>query len=490
MNVVAMKSVGAPARVDLYQSANAEIERLFLRCCQTNANQSPKWAEAGIAGCQLTPHGQGGGAVLFEDVMAVQVAILVEMIMDRGMDSGEEHRREILVGERAVKRRQAVRGPAMLSQGFRPFFLLAGIWAPLSMGLFVAMYQGHIALPTAFDAVVWHYHEMLFGYVAAVLAGFALTAIPNWTGRLPLQGAPLLGLVLLWLAGRVAVAISALIGPWAAAAVDVLFLAALAAVFVREIVAGQNWRNLPLVVAVVLFFLSNVFIHYEALGLIDSGGRAQKFPIAIIIVLIALIGGRIIPSFSRNWLAKRTGAHLPTSFGQFDRLALAVTLVALVWWAAAPLGPVTGGLAALAAALNLIRLARWQGLATGTEPLLWVMHLGYLWIPVGLVLLALASWLPGVPHSIGVHALTVGAIGTMTLAVMSRATLGHTGQPLQAGVGLTLAYLLVTAAVVLRIAALLWGGLFTPLVLAAAVAWIAAFLFYLGACGPVLVKRH
>jgi uncharacterized protein involved in response to NO len=378
----------------------------------------------------------------------------------------------------------------MLSQGFRPFFLLAGVWAPLSMVLFIAMFEGYIVLPTAFDALVWHYHEMLFGYAGAVLAGFALTAIPNWTGRLPLQGAPLLGLVLIWIAGRAAVSVSALIGTWAAAAVDLLFLAALAAVILREIVAGRNWRNLPLAAAVILLFLCNVLIHYETLGFVDSAGWAQKLPIAVVIVLITLIGGRIIPSFSRNWLAKRGATRLPHSFGRFDRLTIAVTLVALAWWAAAPLGPVTGGLAALAAALNLVRLARWQGLATRTEPLLWVMHVGYLWIPVGLLLLAIASWLPDFPQSSAIHALTTGAIGTMTLAVMSRATLGHTGQPLQAGAGLTLAYLLVTAAVVLRIAASLWGGLFLPLVSAAAIAWIAAFLFYLAVCGSYLVKRH
>lgn len=381
-------------------------------------------------------------------------------------------------------------GPAVLSQGFRPFFLLAGIWAPLSMGLFIAMFQGHITLPTAFGAVAWHYHEFLFGYVAAVLAGFALTAIPNWTGRLPLQGTPLLALVLFWLAGRVAVAVSALIGGWAAAAIDLLFLAALAAVILREIVAGKNWRNLPVAAAVTLFFLCNVLVHSETLGLVDSGGRAQKLSITVVIVLISLIGGRIIPSFSRNWLAQRGAKRLPRPFARFDRLTIAVTLVALVWWAVATPGPVTGGLAALAAALNLVRLARWQGLATRTEPLLWVMHLGYLWIPLGLVLLALGSWLPGVAQSSAIHALTVGAVGTMTLAVMSRATLGHTNQPLHAGAGLTLAYLLVTAAVILRISASLWDGAFLPLVSAAAAAWIAAFLFYLGAVGPVLVQRH
>ncbi len=378
----------------------------------------------------------------------------------------------------------------MLSQGFRPFFLLAGIWAPLSMGLFIAMFQGHIALPTAFGAVAWHYHELLFGYVAAVLAGFALTAIPNWTGRLPLQGGPLLALVLLWLAGRVAVAVSALIGTGAAAAIDLLFLAALATVILREIAAGRNWRNLPVVAAVILFFLCNVLVHFEALGLVDSGGRAQKLSIAVVIILITLIGGRIIPSFSRNWLAQRGATRLPRPFARFDRLTIAVTLVALAWWALAPPGPVTGGLAALAAALNLVRLARWQGLATRAEPLLWVMHLGYLWIPVGLALLALGSWLPGVVQSSAIHALTAGAIGTMTLAVMSRAALGHTNQPLHAGAGLTLAYCLMTAVAVLRISAALGEEAFVPLVSAAAVAWIAAFLFFLGVVGPVLVQRH
>ncbi|NNE83422.1 MAG: NnrS family protein, partial [Alphaproteobacteria bacterium] len=186
----------------------------------------------------------------------------------------------------------------------------------------------------------------------------------------------------------------------------------------------------------------------------------------------------------------RDAARLPTAFGSFDRLSLAATLVALIWWVVVPPGPIAGSLVAIVAVLNLVRLARWQGGATRTEPLLWVLHLGYLWIPVGLAMLALVSWRADVSQTAALHALTIGAIGTMTLAVMSRATLGHTGQPLRAGAGLTLAFLLMTAAVILRIAASLWSGLFTPFIFVAAVAWVAAFLFYLGVCGPLLVKRH
>lgn len=390
----------------------------------------------------------------------------------------------------ATARRQAASGLAILSQGFRPFFLVAGLWAPLSMGLFIAIFEGIIALPTAFDVITWHYHELLFGYVSAVLAGFALTAIPNWTGRLPLQGAPLLALVLAWLAGRVAIALSALIGPWAAAAVDLLFLAALATVVLREIIAGRNWRNLPVATAVVLFFLGNGLVHAGALGLLDSAGRTPKLSVAVIIALIALIGGRITPSFSRNWLAKRGAERLPASFGGFDKLSLVTTVIALAWWAIAPAGLVTSGLTALAAVLNLARQVRWQGLATRPEPLLWVMHVAYLWIPVGLALIALAAWQPGVPLSAALHALTVGAIGTMTVAVMSRATLGHTGQPLHAGTGLTLAFVLVTTAALLRIAASLSDTWFAALAWSAATAWCLGFVLFLGICGPHLIRRH
>ena len=379
-------------------------------------------------------------------------------------------------------------GPAVLAHGFRPFFLLAGVWAVAALALSFASIMGWLAVPSAFDAVRWHVHEMLFGYVAAAMAGFLLTAIPNWTGRMPLQGWPLLGLVLLWLAGRAANVFSAPMGPWAAALLDLSFLAVLAAAILREILSSGNWRNLAPASGVLIFALVNALSHASAAGAIETDGWELRLGVAIPVALIALIGGRIVPSFTRNWLAKRGASALPAPFGWPDRAALVLTLPALIAWALAPEAFVTGGLAVLAAAGNLWRLMRWQGPATWPEPLLWILHLAYLWIPIGLALIALGAWWPGLPQAGATHALTAGAIGGMTLAVMSRATLGHTGRALTAGAGLTLAYVLVMLAAVARVAAPATGDTETTLLSAAALAWIGAFSAYLWVCAPMLLS--
>ena len=375
----------------------------------------------------------------------------------------------------------------MLARGFRPFFLLAGIWAAAAVALFVAAIEGEIALASAFGPADWHAHEMLFGYVGASIAGFLLTAIPNWTGRLPLQGVPLLGLALVWLAGRIAVAVSGTIGAAPAALIDLSFLFVLCAVTLREIVAGRNWRNLPVVLVIAALFVFNALMHAELLGLSEPGGVARRGAVALVIVLITLVGGRIVPSFTRNWLAKRNSPDLPRPFGVIDRLSLGTTLVTLTVWTAIPESDAAAGLCAIAAALNLYRLIRWRGYRTGAEPLLWVLHLAYLWIPVGFALLALSHWWPALAPSGALHALTTGAIGTMTLAVMSRTTLGHTGRVLHAGPALTAAYLFVTLAALLRILSAAWIDQYSQLLMAAAFAWLAAFVLFLAVCGPMLL---
>ena len=359
------------------------------------------------------------------------------------------------------------------------------------LGLALALTQllAGISLPTAAQPVLWHAHEMLFGYLAAAIAGFLLTAIPNWTGRLPLSGRPLLGLVLAWLAGRLAMATSAWIGVLPAAALDLLFPLALSAVVLREIIAGRNWRNLPVGLAGPLLLIAGGLFHAGQAGLLEAPDLGLRLGIAVVTLLIALIGGRIIPSFTRNWLATRKAEHLPAAFGRFDHIALVVTLIALATWLVTPTGLVAGLLLAAAACLNLARLARWCGLATLREPLLWVLHLGYLWIPVGLLLTAAGTVTAAVPPVAGLHALTVGAMATMTLAVMSRATLGHTGRALRAGPGLTSAFGLITLAALARLLASLAPGLYPSLIGLSAVAWFGAFVLFLWICGPMLLRR-
>ena len=389
-----------------------------------------------------------------------------------------------------VPRYLAYAGPAILARGFRPFFLLAGIWAPLALLLSLGQILGHIALPTGLDAVSWHFHELLFGSVSAALAGFLLTAIPNWTGRLPLQGAPLLILVLIWLAGRVAVAIADLIGHWLAAAIDISFLAVLAGVAFREIIAGRNWRNLPIIMAIIILCICNMLFYAEVHGIVAGGNVSWRLAIAAVTLLVSLVGGRIIPSFSRNWLAKRHSAELPAPFRNFDRFTLSFTLIALCGWAFFEEGRWVAGMLALACVLNFARLTRWRGWAVRNEPLLWILHFAFLWIPVGLMLLALYSWVPGAGEAGALHALTIGAIGTMTLAVMSRATLGHTGRPLHAGKLLTIAYSLMTTAAIARIGSALFTEMNMPLVILATFCWVGAFVAYLAKCGPMLIKHR
>jgi uncharacterized protein involved in response to NO len=383
---------------------------------------------------------------------------------------------------------RAHRGAAILAYGFRPFFFLAALSAVLGLGLWLVDLAGVFAIPTDFTPLTWHAHEMLFGFTVAAIAGFLLTAIPNWTGRLPLQGGPLLGLVLLWLTGRLAVAVSVVLGAWPAAAIDLAFLAALLFVVAREIVAGKNWRNLPMLAAIGALLVANGLMHAEALDLGAFAATGWRLAISIATILIALIGGRIVPSFTRNWLAKRPGETMPVPFGRLDQVTLGATVVALAAWVAFPGTGAAAALAAIAAVLNAVRLSRWRGYRSLADPLVLVLHVGYAWVPLGLGLLALAQGTDVLPESAAVHGLTAGAIGTMTLAVMTRATRGHTGRRLRADPGTTTVYVLVTTSAVARIAASVTVEGYDLLIWIAGAAWIAAFGSFLVLYGPMLFR--
>ena len=384
-------------------------------------------------------------------------------------------------------------GPAILSFGFRPFFLMAGLWAALAMILWVMLLSGHAVLPTAFDPVSWHAHEFLFGYLGAVMAGFLLTAVPNWTGSLPVTGWPLGGLAVLWLLGRIAVAISAHLTPLSVALVDLAMPVVLVAVMGREIIVGKNWRNLPVMGLLGLYIAANALFHVEAAsGDYAAGGTGARLGLAVAVMLIALVGGRIVPSFTRNWLARRNDATLPTPpMQQFDKLALVVLAAALVLWIVAPLLRATGLVLLLAGALHLVRLARWAGHRCTAEPLVWILHVGYAFIPLGALAIAAAILMPvGPSTATAQHLWTAGAIGVMTLAVMTRATLGHTGQALVAAPGTLVLYLLAILAVLARAAAGVSAVNVEWMYDLSGLSWVGAFGGFAVLYGPLLWRRR
>ncbi len=387
----------------------------------------------------------------------------------------------------ALERRRSYAGPALFSYGFRPFFLGGALWSAVGVLLWVRQFFGEISLPVAMNVLDWHAHEMLYGYIAAVIAGFLLTAIPNWTGRLPVCGWPLAGLALLWLAGRAAIFMSATIGTLVAAAIDISFLAVLAAVALREIIAGRNWRNLRVLGVIGVLVLGNILWHVELLRS-GAGSYGPRIAIAAVIGLITLVGGRIVPSFTHNWLVRMNPGRLPEPFSRFDAVAIVAGVIALVLWAALPSSPAVGLGLMMAGGLHVVRLARWAGDRTASDRLVLVLHVAYAFVPLGFLLLGAALlWPQAVAASAGLHAWTAGAVGLMTLAVMTRATLGHTGRPLAASPATQIIYLCALVAALARIAAALGG--WTDLVHVAGLAWIAAFGGFVVIYGPLLVAR-
>lgn len=390
----------------------------------------------------------------------------------------------------ALRQARMEASPPILRGGFRPFFFGGALWAIIALALWLLALAGLVAIPSSFGALAWHRHEMLFGFVGAIVTGFLLTAIPNWTGRLPIAGPPLAALFGLWALGRATVFFSVAATPAVAAIIDSGFYLLVASVAGREVLESKN-RNMPIVALVLLFGSANLLDHLSAWGAFPDSELGWKIAVALVTLMISLIGGRIIPSFTRNWLAKQgVGEGLPTQPNRFDLAVIGVTALAFIGWLTAPAGAVTGALFAAAAAGQAVRLARWSGWKTVSDPLVLILHIGYAWVPIGLALLAAVSVGTPIPQSAAVHALTAGAMATMILAVMTRATLGHTGRELKAGALTTLSYLLVTLGAVLRVAAALGWMDYRLGMDAAGSAWIGAFLLFLIAYGPMLFSAR
>jgi uncharacterized protein involved in response to NO len=377
-------------------------------------------------------------------------------------------------------------GPAFLSYGFRPFFLCTALFAGLVVPIWALILTGAGEAKFLYSPRDWHAHEMLFGFLPAAITGFLLTAIPNWTERPPLRGVPLFLLLALWLSGRLAIAI-----PWpeplVSALVDVTFLVILAAFVWREITAGKAWDRAPIGVIISLYAGANILFHMLALSGAETD-LAERMPLALMMMLLALIGGRIIPTFTNDHLARQGLPEEAATFSRFDGLVLVVQAIGAIAWTAQPQAMATAWILVAAGLLHAIRLSRWRAWTAWREPLVLILHLGYGWLALSLVLLggSILGW--GLQTADAVHALTTGAMGAMTLAVMTRASLGHTGRPLHAGPMTVVIYALVNLGALLRV----FGpsiGLPTNLMLGiAATAWSSAYLLFALLYGPLLTR--
>ncbi len=396
-----------------------------------------------------------------------------------------------------MSQRRSWQGPAVFSYGFRPFFFGGALLSAVLLAVWIPWYFGVIQLPSALSPSAWHAHELLFGYVPAIIAGFLLTAVPNWTGRLPIVGYPLAGLFVIWLAGRLAVLVSAYLPSLLLAAIALGFLVCLTLAIGREIVASRNWKNAKVLAVLGVLSLAQALFLFEAL----NQGRAvygQRIAIAAILMLIMIVGGRIVPSFTRNWIKRENPGPEPAVFGAFDQWSMVLGGVALAVWALLPalhsLWPqmdvrLVGVLLLAAGALHLIRLWRWVPQRTLSEPIVAVLHLGYFFVPLGFLLSGAGMVLVvDGAETAAIHAWTIGAVGIMTLAVMTRATRGHTGQPLKAPFGTVVLYLAVMLAAILRILAVFLPESSPVLLPIAGGAWGVGFFGFCLLYGPMLLQ--
>jgi len=372
---------------------------------------------------------------------------------------------------------------ALFGLGFRPFFLAAGLYAILMMVLWLLVLGG-VMTPGELPSLVWHGHEMVFGFTVAVIAGFLLAAAQNWTGLRTPSGRPLAALFLLWLAGRLGFLIPGL-PSGLVALIDLAFLPALAITLAWPILRTKQLHNYPFPILLLALAAANALVHAEALHWTSGTARpGLHLAVYVVIMIITLMGGRVIPYFTDNKL--RTRAR---RWKTIEWLVPAATLVTLIAAVAAPQSPVTALLAAVAAIAHAIRLAGWYTSKYWSVPLLWVLHLGYAWVPLGFALLALSAAGWDAAAGSALHAFTAGAIGVLTLGMMARLSLGHTGRPLEPPPIMTLAFVTINLAALARVALpLLFPAAYTRGMDVAGLIWIAAFGLFVAVYGPMLLR--
>ncbi|MES9858846.1 MAG: NnrS family protein [Sedimenticola sp.] len=373
-------------------------------------------------------------------------------------------------------------GPAIFALGFRPFFSVAGLAAVVLLGVWLVAWSGKLSLPTYYGLIGWHSHEMLFGYTTAIIAGFLLTAVRNWTGITPPIGRPLAGLVLLWLAGRIAPLLQGILPDAVIAITDLLFLPAVALAIRPALWQGKQKINRIFVPLLLVMAVANLLVHLQALGLSDSAAGGSDMMLYLVIFLIMMIGGRVVPFFTQAVIP----GHKAITRQPLEIIAI-ISLGALVL--IQPLYPepwLIALLAAISAGTQLARLIGWHHLQVWRTPILWVLYSGFCWIIIGLALTTAAS-AGMVPANIAKHALTVGGVGVLTLGMITRVSLGHTGRPIQPGKLMEIAFILLNLAALCRVfGPLLLPHLYTLWLDVSGGLWVLCFVTFSAIYLPIL----
>ncbi|MBC8268749.1 MAG: NnrS family protein [Rhodospirillaceae bacterium] len=381
---------------------------------------------------------------------------------------------------------------AVLSAGFRPFFIFAGLSGVVPVLAWVLAYTGNGSTPGDFSPAYWHGHEMIFGFVIAAASGFLLTAVPNWTRSGPFSGWQLGLLVLIWLAGRLAMWFGEPAGSPFVAVIDLTMIPVLALYIGKRLLAYKMRRNYIVLAVLFVLFSANVLMHLEATQVLaDSAGFGLNLGIFVVVLLVTLISGRVIPGFTANALRRRetdVDTQTPDSVTR-------VVIISVILAAAFDLLDLQGaGVVAVVAALALlVRMARWKTLLILDDPLVWVLHAGHLWLVMGFVLLSVARFSDGLERDAGLHALTAGAMGTMVLGMMTRVSLGHSGRELKVSTAIVAAYLMVIAGALVRVIVAIFpeqlpGDSFSYLISVAGLLWAGGYAIFLGVYWPILTR--
>ncbi|WP_027146986.1 NnrS family protein [Methylobacter marinus] len=375
----------------------------------------------------------------------------------------------------------------LFALGFRAFFGLAGLSALLLIVLWNAIFKGELTLDNYFANTYWHAHEMLLGYSVAVIAGFLLTAVRNWTGRPTSTGDQLAGLCLLWLYGRIVPFYAGLLPDALIALIDFSFLPALAYQVSKPILQVGQYRNLIFIGLLLLLTLGNGLMHAEVLGLMSgSAWLGIQIVVATIIIMILVIAGRVFPFFTERGLPGTLALRNPV----MDALSIGMAALVFGLQLFNISGAVLASTAVLAAVINIARVSGWYVRRIWYVPLLWVLYIGYGWIILGFVLMAFSAYGLVAP-TLALHAFTVGGIGVLTLGMMARVSLGHTGRALRVSNAMAIGFVLINLAalfrVLLPIALPDWYGI---LVYASTLAWLAAFSLFVFVYAPILTTAR